>query len=118
MEVLFCGICLKKSEPILRRTQTNEMELMRTRRGKLFLWEYEFAPPRLSSRSQKGSREECGRVSRWIQNLFRRQLTFNSFSCQINNTFWIYNSQTFFIYHQTIFYNFCDFLSLKIWIYL
>jgi len=57
------GVCLKKSEPILRKILTNETETMRTRQGKLFFWGFGFALPRLISRPQEGSGEECGRVS-------------------------------------------------------
>ena len=59
------GVCLKKSEPILQKIPTNEKEIMRTRRGKLFFWGFGFALPRLISRPQEGSGEECGRVSDW-----------------------------------------------------
>jgi len=54
---------LKKSEPILQKIQMNETETMRTRQGKLFFWGFGFALPRLISRPQEGSGEECGRVS-------------------------------------------------------
>ena len=36
---------------------------MRTRQGETFDWGYGFALPRLSSRPQEGSGEECGRDS-------------------------------------------------------
>jgi hypothetical protein len=38
---------------------------MRTRQGETFDWGYGFALPRLPSRPQEGSGEECGRVSDW-----------------------------------------------------
>jgi len=38
---------------------------MRTRQGKLFFWGFGFALPRLISRPQEGSGEECGRVLDW-----------------------------------------------------
>ena len=38
---------------------------MRTRQGETIDWGYGFALPRLSSRPQEGSGEECGRVSDW-----------------------------------------------------
>ena len=60
---LYGGVCLKKSEPILRRIPMNKTETMRTRQGKLFFWGFGFALPRLISRPQEGSGEECGRVS-------------------------------------------------------
>jgi len=37
-------------------------KLIWARRGKLFFWGNGIAPPRLSSRPQEGSGEECGRV--------------------------------------------------------
>jgi hypothetical protein len=63
--VHYGGVCLKKSEPILRKIPTNETETMQTRQGKLFFWGFGFALPRLISRPQEGSGEECGRVSDW-----------------------------------------------------
>ena len=62
---LFCGVCLKKSEPILQKIPTNETETMRTRQGKLFFWGFGFALPRLIFRPQEGSGEECGRILDW-----------------------------------------------------
>src|SRR4030042_7001541 len=38
---------------------------MRTRQGETFDWGYGFALPRLPSRPEEGSGEECGRVSDW-----------------------------------------------------
>ena len=45
---------------------------MRTRQGETFDWGYGFALPRLISRPQEGSGEECGRVSDWGFSEIRR----------------------------------------------
>ena len=71
-QIKFGGVCLKKSEPILQKIPTNETETMRTRQGKLFFWGFGFALPRLISRPQEGSGEECGRVSDWGFSEIRR----------------------------------------------
>jgi hypothetical protein len=70
--VRYGGVCLKKSEPILQKIPTNETETIRTRQGKLFFWGFGFALPRLISRPQEGSGEECGRVSDWGFSEIRR----------------------------------------------
>ena len=46
---------------------------MRTRHGETFDWGYGFALPRLLSRPQEGSGEECGRGSELPKNFLNRQ---------------------------------------------
>ena len=45
---------------------------MQTRQDETFDWGYGFALPRLPSRPQEGSGEECGRVSDWGFSEIRR----------------------------------------------
>src|SRR3989344_6791524 len=49
---------------------------MRTRQGETIDWGYGFALPRLLSRPQEGSGEECGRVSELPKIFLNRQLVF------------------------------------------